>query len=127
MLITGLHHVSMKCCNDSEYKKTVYFYQNVLGLPIARMWAEGIMFQAGSCLVELFTNGEEPLPRGTIRHFALAASDVDACVDAVTAAGYEVFIGPKDITLPSNPPFSARIAFCRGPLGEEIEFFQERA
>jgi glyoxylase I family protein len=26
----------------------------------------------------------------------------------------------------STPVFPARIAFCRGPLGEEIEFFQEK-
>ena len=47
-------------------------------------------------------------------------------MEAVKAAGYEVFIEPKDIVIASNPPFPARIAFCRGPLGEEIEFFQEK-
>ncbi|MEI3049677.1 MAG: hypothetical protein ACLTEU_10860 [Roseburia inulinivorans] len=26
----------------------------------------------------------------------------------------------------SNPPFPIRVAFCIGPVGEEIEFFQER-
>ena len=26
----------------------------------------------------------------------------------------------------TNPVFPAKIAFCYGPLGEEIEFFQER-
>ncbi len=51
--------------------------------------------------------------------------DVDACVDAVKKAGYEVFIEPKNIEIASMPVFPARIAFCRGPLGEEIEFFQE--
>ena len=44
----------------------------------------------------------------------------------VQAAGYEVFLGPKELLIPSEPPLSARIAFCRGPLGEEIEFFRER-
>ena len=42
-------------------------------------------------------------------------------------AGYEVFIEPKDIQIQSDPVFPARIAFCRGPLGEEIELFQEKA
>ena len=41
-------------------------------------------------------------------------------------AGYEVFIGPKDICIPSDPEFPARMAFCYGPLGEKIEFFQEK-
>ena len=41
-------------------------------------------------------------------------------------AGYEVFVEPKDIEIQSDPKFPARIAFCRGPLGEEIEFFCEK-
>ena len=31
----------------------------------------------------------------------------------------------KDIVIPSSPELHARMAFCYGPLGEEIEFFQE--
>lgn len=38
----------------------------------------------------------------------------------------EVFVEPKDIEIQSDPRFPARIAFCRGPLGEEIEFFCEK-
>ena len=37
--------------------------------------------------------------------------------------GYEVFIEPKNIEIASLPTFPARIAFCKGPQGEEIEFF----
>lgn len=125
-LIKGIHHTSMKCCNDEEYNKVVDFYTKVLELPIARTWPNGIMFQAGSSLVEVFRDGEEALPKGVIRHVAFATEDVDACVKAVTEAGYEVFIGPKDIEIPSEPSFPARMAFCYGPLGEEIEFFQEK-
>lgn len=32
----------------------------------------------------------------------------------------------RDIVIASEPPFPAGIAFCRGPLQEEIEFFQEK-
>lgn len=32
----------------------------------------------------------------------------------------------KDVLMLSEPPFPIRVAFCKGPLGEEIEFFQER-
>ena len=87
-------------------------------------FVKGIMFETGSGLIEVF-NAEAPLPQGTIRHFALATDDVEACVKAVSDAGYEIFIEPKDIEIPSNPVFPARIAFCKGPLGEEIEFFQD--
>ena len=47
-------------------------------------------------------------------------------MEKLKAAGYEVFVEPKDIVIPSEPEYKARIAFGRGPLGEEIEFFQER-
>lgn len=125
-LIKGIHHVSMKTRNESEHEKTVEFYRDILGLKAAREWEFGIMFDTGSGLIEIFKNGTEEPVTGIIRHFAFAVEDVDACVKAVTEAGYEVFIGPKDICIPSNPEFPARMAFCFGPLGEQIEFFQER-
>lgn len=125
-LITGIHHVSLKCCNETEYNEEIAFYSDVLGLPVARKWQTGIMFAAGNEIIEIFNDGESQLEKGTIRHFALATNDVDACVKAVTDAGYEVFIGPKDIEIQSSPVFPARMAFCKGPLGEEIEFFQEK-
>ena len=84
------------------------------------------MFDTGDGIIEVFDDGESPLPQGNIRHFAFATDDVDACVLAVRDAGYEVFIEPNDIEIQSNPKFHARIAFCRGPLGEEIEFFCEK-
>ena len=125
-LIKDIHHVSLKCCNEEEYNKTIDFYKNVLGLEVVRTWKTGIMFEAGSSLIEIFNDGEVQLDKGMIRHFAFATDDVDACVKAVTDAGYEVFIGPKDIVIASEPEFPARMAFCHGPLGEDIEFFQER-
>lgn len=125
-LISGIHHVAMKCCNDAEYEKVVLFYRDVLGLSVARTWENGIMFDTGAGIMEVFRNGEQELPQGVLRHFAFATQDVDACAKAVEEAGYEVFTKPKDIVIASNPPFPARIAFCYGPLGEEIEFFEER-
>ena len=86
----------------------------------------GIMFDTGNGIVEIFNDGDGALDKGVIRHFAFATDDVDACVEAVKAAGYEVFIEPKDIEIASIPAFPARIAFCKGPLGEEIELFQEK-
>ena len=125
-LIKGIHHVSMKTNNESDYKKVKEFYGDVLKLPVAREWATGIMFETGSGIIELFNDANDKLEKGVIRHFAFAVDNVDDCVKAVTAAGYEVFIGPKDICIPSTPEFPARMAFCYGPLGEEIEFFQEK-
>ena len=79
----------------------------------------------GSGLLEIFSNGPGIRTKGAIRHVAFATDDVDGIAEKVRAAGYELFIGPKDIVIPSDPPCRARMAFCRGPLGEEIEFFRE--
>ncbi len=125
-LIKGIHHISLTCCGEEEYSKTISFYRDVLKIPVVRTFSRGIMFETGAGLIEVFNDGECALPQGTIRHFALATGDVDACVKAVREAGYEVFVEPKDIEIASEPVFPARIAFCRGPLGEEIEFFCEK-
>lgn len=125
-LIKGIHHVSMKCCSVEEYDKTIRFYKDILGLEVVRTWNAGIMLQAGNNRIEIFNNGDAALGKGVIQHFAFATDDVDACAKAITDAGYEVFIQPRDIQIASKPPFPARIAFCYGPLGEEIEFFQEK-
>lgn len=129
-LITGLHHVSLKCASEREFQKTIEFYGDVLGLKVARRWGEGeksgIMFYAGSGIIEIFANAKYALGQGAVRHFALGTRDVDACAKAVRDAGYTVFVEPKDISIASTPAFPARIAFCTGPVGEEIEFFEEK-
>ena len=121
-LIKGIHHVSMKCESAEEYQKVISFYKEVLEIPVARQWSEGIMLG----IIEIFNNGDKVVERGVIRHFAFATDSVDECVEKIKKAGYEVFVEPKDIEIQSNPTFPARIAFCHGPLGEEIELFQER-
>ena len=67
----------------------------------------------------------EKLGQGVIRHFAFAVKDVEACVAAVRAGGYPILVEPKTVAIGGNPAFSAKIAFCKGALGEEIEFFQQ--
>ena len=125
-MITGIHHISMKCGSKQELKKTKEFYIDLLGFKLVRTWPEGIMLDAGNTLLEIFSNGEGIKELGAIRHMAFATDNVDEIIDKVKAAGYEVFIEPNDIVIPSEPELSARMAFCYGPLGEEIEFFQEK-
>ncbi len=107
----------MKCSKGEQYNEVVKFYTEVLGMSIARTWGDaeapdGIMFDTGNGLIEIFTNKEDEPEYSIIRHFALETDDVDRCVSAVREAGYEVFIEPKDISIPSVPPFNARMAFC---------------
>ena len=87
---------------------------------------EGLMYGAGTSLIEIFPNAEEDLPQGAIRHFALATDDVDSIVETVRKAGYAVTMEPVDIEIMSKPSLPARIAFIIGPVGEEIELFCEK-
>ena len=125
-MITGIHHISMKCGTKEEMERAREFYLNVLGFSVVREWPEGIMIDSGRGLLEIFSNGAGVKTKGAIRHMAFETDDVDALAERVRAAGYEVFIEPKNLTFRSDPEFHARMAFCRGPLGEEIEFFREQ-
>lgn len=129
-LISGIHHVALKCAGEAEFSKTIAFYRDVLGLSVIRRWGDGdksgIMLSSGNGLIEILANADKALSQGAVRHFALATRNVDACAKAVREAGYEVFVEPKDIVIASKPEFPARIAFCTGPVGEQIEFFEER-
>ena len=124
-MITGLHHISMKCGTSEEFEKAKSFYIGLLGFNVVREWPEGIMLGCGNFQLELFCNGAGVKELGAIRHMALATDDVEGIVAKVKEAGYEVFIEPKDIVIGSVPEFHARMAFCFGPLGEQIEFFKE--
>ena len=125
-MIKGIHHISMKCGTAEELTKVREFYIELLGLKIIRELAEGLMIDTGNGLLEVFTNAEGTRSTGAIRHMALLTDDVDEITAKVKAAGYEVFIEPNDKVIASNPPYPIRMAFCCGPLGEQIEFFMER-
>ena len=125
-MITGIHHISMKCGTEEAYERARAFYLNVLGFSVVREWPDGMMIDSCSGLLEIFRNGNGIRTKGAIRHVAFSTDNVDDVIEKVKAAGYEVFIEPKDIVICSKPELHARIAFCYGPLGEEIEFFQEQ-
>ena len=126
--VNGVHHIALKAKGLEEYKKLFDFYHEILGLPVVRTWGEGenvgTMLDTGAGLMELFANAEDTPGQGAIRHMAFDVEDTDACVEAVRNAGYQITIEPVDIVIASCPPYPARIAFCIGPVGEEIEFFQ---
>ncbi len=126
MTIKGIHHVSMACDNMEEFRKVKDFYIGLLGLPVCREWPTGVMIDAGNALIEVFNNEKGERAKGSIGHFALLTDDVDAAAARVKAAGYDVFIEPDDRVIRSVPPYPLRMAFCHGPLGEEVEFFSER-
>ena len=125
-MIRGLHHISMKCQPGEELARVREFYLDLLGCSVRREWDGGLMIDLGNTLLEVFTNGTGSRVQGAIRHMAFAVDDVDAAAQRIREAGYDVFIGPRDIEIRSDPVYPARVSFCTGPLGEEIELFQER-
>ncbi|MCQ2417860.1 MAG: VOC family protein [Oscillospiraceae bacterium] len=125
-MIQGLHHVSFKTMNDAQYETAKQFYTKILGLRVLKECEVCILMDTGDGIVEIFRDGSEDLPKGTIRHFAFAVDDVDSIVSKVKEAGCTVFVEPKDVCIGGDPLFPARIAFCTGPLGEEIEFFHQK-
>ncbi len=101
----GVHHISLKAKGAAAFEGVLAFYRDVLGCPLVRRCGKA----------------EE---KGLFAHIAFAADDVDGMARRVREAGYPVFLGPEDKNLGGDYPI--RIAFCTGPAGEEIEFFQER-
>ena len=129
-MIHGIYHVALKCRGEAEFEKTVAFYRDLLGMPVVRSWGagtgRGIMLDCGGGLLEIFANATDAPGKGALRHIAFATDDPDDCIAAVRRAGYTVIEESHDITIPAATPFPARIAFCKGPVGETIEFFCEK-
>lgn len=128
-LINGIHHVGIKCDGVEEFEKAVRFYQDVLGFGFVRSWGEGtdatIMLRCGDSMFEFCASGKTSRETGSVNHIALAVDDVDACVEAVKLAGCPITLGPVDVPVQAQEPYPVRVAFCIGPVGEEIEFFKE--
>ena len=61
-----------------------------------------------------------------IHHISMKCGTAEEIAAKVKAAGYELFIEPNNKDIPSDPVYPIRMAFCYGPLGEQVEFFMER-
>jgi glyoxylase I family protein len=125
----GFHHLAMKVGN---FEESVKFYTEGLGFKKSLTWGEGdsraIMLDAGDGnFFEIFAGGSKgQKPEGAFTHAALRTDNCDLAVKNAVNAGAEVTVEPNDVMLQSEPPTPLRIAFCKGPDGELIEFFQYR-
>ena len=126
-MIKGIHHVAFKCETQEQYNEMVYFYHELLELPILRKWDTGIHLDWFNSCIEIFLDGTKPVGEGCIRHFAFSTDYVDEIVEKVRDAGYKVSVEPKNVDMKTDPVFPIRIAFIEGPLHESIELFCEKA
>ena len=124
----GFHHVAVKV---PDFDAALRFYTEALGFSEKVRWGEGekqvaLLDVGDGNYLEVFAGGpKEPPAAGAMTHFAVRTTDVDAAIERVRKAGMKVTVEPKDVTIPGRPfPLTVRIAFCKGPGGEEIEFFK---
>ena len=126
-LIKGTHHIALKCADKEKLQEMERFYCGLLGLEAIRHWEDGTGFflWTGNSILEINV-GEGVPTQGSIHHFALLTDDVDECVRRVREAGYEITTEPDNLVLPhAEKPMPIRMAFCKGPVGEDVEFFTE--
>jgi glyoxylase I family protein len=126
----GFHHVAIRA---SDFERTLRFYTEGLGCRPAVRWGEAdrraaLLDTGDGNYMEVFAGGKrapgEPVPEGAVLHFAFRTTDCDTAIERARAAGATVTMEPRTIDLESEPRISIRIAFCQGPDGEVIEFFQ---
>jgi len=114
-----------------DFDASVRFYTEGLGLKPALTWGTGdsraIMLDAGKGnYLEIFAGGTAGRKSDEVLlHLAFHTDDCDAALYQATAAGATVTMGPESLDIPSASPTPVRIAFCTGPDGEVIEFFQD--
>jgi len=116
-MITGFAHVALYTPYLNE---TLCFYQEVFQAKVIKAFDlphKGYWLTIGDDILEVFES--ELLGVGSFKHIAIACDDVDAYYSLAISHGAAPYVPPKDTT----QPVSARIAFVKGPSGEQIELF----
>ena len=122
----GLHHVAIRV---PEFEKSIRFYSEVLGCVEKIRWGDSptriVLLDTGNgSYVELFEEvGREPAKDDAMWHIAFRVNDTDAALERCRAAGCEVTVEPKTLSNLGGKGVDVRLAFCKGPSGELLEFF----
>ncbi len=132
----GFHHLAIRCY---DYDTTLKFYIDGLGCTRRYGWGADERGSGGkdsrACMLdtgdgnylEVFAGGtkrgaDEPEP--VMFHFALRTNDCVKALERARAAGAIVTVEPKKVEVAGDVPEIFHIAFCKGPDGEVIEFFE---
>lgn len=124
----GFHHLSMRV---RDLDASIKFYTEGLGFVERFSWGEAsqrtVLLDTGDGnYFEISQEDQEKVHGdGIFHHIALRADDCAAALEAARAAGAEVTVETRDVTISTEPPLPIRIAFFKGPDGEVIELFQD--
>lgn len=110
-MIKGIHHVAFKCETQEQFDEMIYFYHELLGLPILRKWDSGIHLDCFNSCIEIFLDGTKSVGEGCIRHFAFETDHVDKIVEKVRNAGYIVSVEPVDVVMKKRSCISYSCSF----------------
>jgi catechol 2,3-dioxygenase-like lactoylglutathione lyase family enzyme len=120
----GFHHMALRA---TDYEKSLAFYRDGLGFPVAHSWGEGagriaLLELGDGNYLELFASEEgwKPEAGNQFFHLALRSTDVDADIEHVRALGCPITIEPKSVPVNGK---TIRVGFFLGPDGETLEFF----
>jgi glyoxylase I family protein len=125
----GFHHVAIR---TAHWERSLQFWHEAMGFAIGLHWGEAprraAMLDTGDGnYLEIFER--DPVPEGfqsegAILHFCFRTDDCDATLERARAAGAEVTVEPKSITIKGTREVPVRLAFFKGPDGEICELFQ---
>lgn len=127
MNIAKVHHIAIIC---SDYKRSLDFYTNVLGLAVAsehyragRQSYKTDLALGGDCIIELFSFPKPP-PRVTnpeaagLRHLAFQVDDFESTLAELDAKGVE----HEDVRIDEYT--GKRFFFMRDPDDLPIEIYE---
>jgi glyoxylase I family protein len=121
----GFHHIALRARN---FDKSLAFYTEGMGFPIAHSWGEGekriaLLDLGDGNYLELFacTEGIEIIEGNQFFHVALRSTDVDTDIEKVRELGCTITIEPKSVDVNGK---TIRVGFFLGPDKETWEFFQ---
>lgn len=127
ILSKGVHHIAIKVKN---FDNTIKFYTEGLGLEKSLCWGGNgnrvsFLSAGANTFIQVFEDvSKENISSGMYTHMAFYTKSCEKAIKAAKDAGARVK-GPIEMKISSNPDIIMRTAYCKGPDGESIEFFEE--